>query len=73
MATFLEELLPRVTICSLCILTNCNFSFFPFWFEGLIWVMIASVSDLCILFTFTYHIMFGGMRRHFTIKSAFLI
>ena len=32
---FGKELLTRLTICSLCILTNCNFSYFPFWF----WVL----------------------------------
>ena len=26
----------------------CNFSYFPFWFEGRIWVLIASVPGLCI-------------------------
>ena len=29
---FEKELLPRLTICSLCILTLCNFSYFMFWF-----------------------------------------
>ena len=29
---FGKELLPLLTICYLCILTNCNFSYFPFWF-----------------------------------------
>ena len=29
---FGKELLPRLTISSLCILTICNFSYFPFWF-----------------------------------------
>ena len=31
---FGKELLPRLTICFLCILTTsiCNFSHFPFWF-----------------------------------------
>ena len=33
-------------------LTICNFSYFRLGFEGWIWVLIASVSDLCILFTF---------------------
>ena len=27
-----KELLTRLTICSLCILANCNFSYFPFLF-----------------------------------------
>ena len=29
---FGKELLTRLTICSLCILTIFNFSYFPFWF-----------------------------------------
>ena len=29
---FGKELLTWLTICSLCILTICNFSYFPFWF-----------------------------------------
>ena len=33
--SFGEELLTRLTICSLCILTICNFSYLPFWFLGL--------------------------------------
>ena len=44
---FGKELLARLTICSLCILTICNFSYFPF--EGWICVLIASVPGLCIL------------------------
>ena len=43
-----KELLPRLTICSLYILTLCNFSYFPFGFDG--W--IVSVPDVGILFTF---------------------
>ena len=31
---FGKEMLTRLTICSLCILTICNFSYFPFWFRG---------------------------------------
>ena len=49
---FGKELLPRLTICCLCILTLCNFSYFRFGFEGWIWVLIASVPDVGILFTF---------------------
>ena len=30
--SFGKELLTRLTICSLCILTMCDFSYFPFWF-----------------------------------------
>ena len=33
-------------------LTICNFSYFLVWFEGWIWVLIVSVPDLCIIFTF---------------------
>ena len=29
---FGKELLARLTICSLCFLTICNFSYFPFWY-----------------------------------------
>ena len=32
---FRKELLPRLAICSLRILTLCNFSYFPFSFRGL--------------------------------------
>ena len=28
------DLVTRLTICSLCILTICYFSYFPFWFSG---------------------------------------
>ena len=44
---FGKYLLTRLTICSLCILTICNFSYFPFWFWGL-----DLGSDICIRFTF---------------------
>ena len=30
--TFHHMCIHGVTICSLCILTICNFSYFPFWF-----------------------------------------
>ena len=30
--SFGKELLTRLTICSLCILSICNISYFPFWF-----------------------------------------
>ena len=29
---FGKKLLTRLTICSLCIFTICNLSYFPFWF-----------------------------------------
>ena len=49
---FWKDLLNLLTICSLCTLTIYNFSFSRFGFEGWIWVRIASVPGLCILFTF---------------------
>ena len=42
------HLLTRLTICSLCILAAIS----RFGFEGWTLVLIASVSDLCILFYF---------------------
>ena len=48
MAIFWERTAPSVDLSSLCILTLCNFSYFPFWF----WVLIVSVPDVGILFTF---------------------
>ena len=49
---FGKKLLTRLTICSICILTICNISYFPFLvFEGWSWVLIASVPDFCILVT----------------------
>ena len=50
--SFVKELLTRLTICSLFILTICNFSYSRFGFKGWIWVLIASAPGLCILFTF---------------------
>ena len=50
--SFEKELPTRLTISSLCSLTICSFSYFPFWFEGGIWVLIASVAGHCILVTF---------------------
>ena len=45
-----KKLLIRLTICSFCILTICNFSYFPLGFEGWICALIASVPVLCIPF-----------------------
>ena len=44
---FGKELPIRLTICSLCILTICNFSYFV----GRIRILIASVPGHCILVT----------------------
>ena len=44
-------------MCSLCILTIRNISYFSrFGFEGWICVLIASVPDLCILFNCTIYV-----------------
>ena len=51
LSPFGEELLTRLTICFLCFLTISNFSYFLFWFEGLIWALIALVPGRCILVT----------------------
>ena len=31
---FMQLLLARLAVCSLCVLTICNFNYFPFWFLG---------------------------------------
>ena len=51
---FGKELLTRLTICSLCILTILILVISRFGFEGWIWILITSVFGLCILFTFTF-------------------
>ena len=51
---FGKELPARLTICSLCILTICNFIFFSFCFHGGILVLIAPVPSHCILVTFSH-------------------
>ena len=43
MSQSLKKLLTRLTICSLCIMTICNFGYFRLDFEGGIEVLIASV------------------------------
>ena len=61
---------------SICILTICNISYLPFGFWGLDLGSIASVSDLCILFTFTkvfYSTLFIGEtpRTHVAREPAY--
>ena len=48
---FGKELLTRLTICLLYILTICNFSYSRFGFEGGLCVLIASVPGHFILVT----------------------
>ena len=37
---FGKYVLTRLTICSLCVWTSCNFSYFPFYFESWIRTLI---------------------------------
>ena len=32
-AAVIKELLTRLIVCSLCIMSICNLSYFPFWFQ----------------------------------------
>ena len=56
-ATFLKrlpigrELLIRFTVCSVCVLTYCDFVVSHFGFEGGTLVLIASVPGHCLSFT----------------------
>ena len=52
MATFWKIAAHSVNHVLFCILTIFNIRYFPFGFEGWIWVLMASVPDLCILLTF---------------------
>ena len=40
--SFGKELLTWLIMCSLCFMSTCMFCYFPFGFEGMIWVLIAS-------------------------------
>ena len=50
--TFEKLSLTRLTICSLCIMTLVILIISRFGLECWIWVLIASVPDICIHFTF---------------------
>ena len=45
-------------VCSICILTLAIIVVFRFGFKGRVWILIAAVPGLCILFTFS--ILFRG-------------
>ena len=49
---FRKELPVRLTLCSLRIISVCNFSYFPFRFEGRIWDLIAPIPGHCLLVSF---------------------
>ena len=66
---FGKELLTRLTICSLCILTVI-LVISRFSFEGGIWVLIAPVSGHCLLVTCRIHqdnmpVCFNPLRARF--------
>ena len=65
---FGKELLTRLTICYCCILTII-LVISRFAFELLIWVLIASVPGLCIIFTFLHVVM---LHRHMPLYKIFL-
>ena len=46
---FGKELPTRLAVCSHCIVSICNFSYFPFCFEGGVWFLIAPVPVHCLL------------------------
>ena len=51
---FGKELLIRLAVCSPCILSICNFSYFPFGFESGVCFFIAPVPVHCLLVTFKH-------------------
>ena len=52
MATFRIRATARLTPCSLCMMSICNYSYLPFGFEGKISVLIALVTSHCLLVAF---------------------
>ena len=50
--SFGKELPSRLAVCSLCILSICNFSYFLFGLESRGLFLIAPVHVLCLLVTF---------------------
>ena len=65
-----KELPARLTLCFLCIMSFCNFSYFPFCFEGRIWVLIAPVPGHCLL---VVDLLNGSTGQWFrtTVQNAF--
>ena len=53
---FGKVLLSRLTICTFCIMSFCNFVYFPFWFQGVI--LIVSVPGHCLSFHLSIFIVF---------------
>ena len=63
---FGKELLTRLSICCLCILTICIFSYFPFRCKGL-HLGSASGPGLCILL-----LLHGVQRRMISVDNFFV-
>ena len=62
---FGKSLLTLLTICSFLFWLSVILVISRFGFEGWIWVLIASVPDLCIRFNF-----FFPLRRYFSQKRS---
>ena len=45
----LKELPTRLSVCSPCIMSICNFNYFPFWFDGRILHLIVPVIAYFLL------------------------
>ena len=50
-SSYLKELLILLNVCSLCILSICNFGCFPFWFLWQDCISDTLVPDHCLPFT----------------------
>ena len=64
-------MLIRFTVCSLCILTYCNFSCFPFWFEGGTLVLIAfhCFSSNSVAKQFVFKEFMHGVSKAFFFRN----
>ena len=49
MPIFWKELLIRLTVCSLCIMSICYFGYFPYWVRG--WDCGSDCANSWLLFT----------------------
>ena len=60
---FGKELLSRLTVCTFCIMSFCNFGYFPFLFQGgdsdciNSWALfIVSLINICLFFLMITHL-----------------
>ena len=70
MATFWERVAHSVNRCSLCSVSICNFSCFPFGVEGRTLVLNASMPGRCSLFTSFFFLCFSLFVSLFTRLSV---